>query len=249
MTSQALYQLRLYLRSPRALLGAAVTPLVLMVLLASISDHRTETGYHEGLAAAMATLGLGSMCYTTLAASLVASRDAGVLKRLLATPLPIRTHLAGRMLATIALTLVQSMAFYAFAAVVYGAAIPKGWPVWAGLGLGSLALCAAGLAVAQAIPRGDAAATLLSTTMLPVVLISGVFFPADELPGWVAHLAEASPLTHVGALLGGSTHLSHLWWLLGWTAVGLLVARWRFRVEPATPRNRRRAAALRRSGA
>jgi ABC-2 type transport system permease protein len=249
MTSQALYQLRLFLRSPRALLGAAATPLVLMVLLASISDHSTEAGYHDGLAASMVTLGLGSLCYTTLAASLVASRDAGVLKRLLATPLPIRVHLAGRILATVVLTLVQSIALFAFAALVYGAKIPTGWPVFAGLGLGSLALCAAGLAVAQAIPRGDAAATLLSTTMLPVVLISGVFFPIGELPGWVGRIAEASPVTHVGALLAGSTALTHIWWLLGWTVGCLLLARWRFRVEPAQPRNRRRPAVLARSEA
>jgi len=249
MTSQALYQLRLFLRSPRALLGAAATPLVLMVLLASISDHRTEAGYHDRLAASMATLGLSSMCYTTLAASVVASRDAGVLKRLMATPLPIWTHLAGRVLAAIALTLVQSIIFYAFAAFAYGAAVPGGWSVWAGLGLGSLALCAAGLAVAQAIPRGDAAATLLSTTMLPVILISGVFFPVDELPGWVGRIAEASPLTHVGALLTGSTSFTHVWWLLGWTAGCFVLARWRFRVEPAQPRSRRRPAVLGRSGA
>jgi ABC-2 type transport system permease protein len=236
MTSQARYQLRLFLRSPRALIGAAATPLVLMVLLASISDRRAEPGYHDGLAAAMATLGLASMCYTTLAASVVASRDAGVLKRLLATPLPIWTHLAGRVLATVAVTIVQSVIFFAFAILVYGAAVPASWPVLVGLVLGSLALCAAGLAVAQVIPRGDAAATLLSTTLLPVVLISGVFFPVGELPGWVGRVAEASPLTHVGALLAGSTRLSHVAWLAGWTVVCLLLARWRFRFEPALSR-------------
>ena len=115
----------------------------------------------------------------------------------------------------------------------YGASIRVGWPVVAGLLLGAITMCALGLAVAQAIPRGDAAATLLSTTMLPVVLISGVFFPVDELPGWVGALSTASPLTHIGALLAGSADLTPVAWLVGWTAVGLAVAGRRFRVEPA----------------
>jgi ABC-2 type transport system permease protein len=226
------YQLRLYLRSPRALISAAATPLVLMVLLASISDHRGEPGYATNLAAAMVTLGLSSLCYTTLAASLVASRDAGVLKRLQATPLPIWRHLASRALATVALTAVLALATFLLGVLAYGATISVGWPVVAGLLLGAVTMCALGLAVAQAIPRGDAAATLLSTTMLPVVLISGVFFPVDELPGWIGEVSKASPLTHIGALLAGSANPTHVWWLLGWTAAGLAIARWRFRVEP-----------------
>ncbi len=232
------YQLRLYLRSPRALISAMATPLVLMVLLAAISDHRTEAGYAGNLAAAMATLGLSSLCYTTLAASIVASRDAGVLKRLLATPLPIWSHLAGRIIATVALTVVQAAVTFLLGVLAYRASISVGWPLVAGLLLGAVTMCALGLAVAQAIPRGDAAATLLSTTMLPVVLISGVFFPVSELPGWVGELSEASPLTHIGALLSGSTGLTHVAWLLGWTTAGLLAARWRFRVEPAPARLR-----------
>jgi ABC-2 type transport system permease protein len=232
------YQMRLYLRSPRALISAAATPLVLMVLLASISDHRGEPNYATNLAAAMATLGLSSLCYTTLAASLVASRDAGVLKRLQATPLPVGTHLSARVLATVALTVVQAAVTFLLGVLAYGATIRVGWPVGVGLLLGAVTMCALGLAVAQAIPSGDAAATLLSTTMLPVVLISGVFFPVDELPGWVGALSKASPLTHIGALLAGSADLTHVWWLLGWTAAGLAIARWRFRVEPAPPGRR-----------
>ena len=235
IAAQAAYQMRLYLRSPRALVAAALTPLALMVLLAAISDHRAEPGYEEWLAASMATLGLASMCYTTLAASLVASRDAGVLKRLFATPLPLWAHLAGRVLATVAAALVQAAVLFAVARLAYGAALPTAWTAGVGLLLGAVALCSIGLAVAQVVPRGDAAATLLSSTLLPVVLVSGVFFPVDRLPGWVARVAEFSPLTHTGALVGGEGGWAHFAWLLGWTAVALAFTRWRFRLEPFTP--------------
>jgi ABC-2 type transport system permease protein len=228
--------MRLYLRNPRALVAAGLTPLVLLVLIAAISDHRAEPGYDEWLAASMATLGLASMCYTTLAASLVASRDAGVLKRLFATPLPLSVHLAGRVLATVAVTLGQAVVLFAVARLAYGATVPVAWTAWVGLLAGAVALCAIGLAVAQVVPRGDAAATLLSSTLLPVVLVSGVFFPVDRLPGGVARVAEFSPLTHIGALLGGDPRWSHFAWLLGWTAVAFAFARWRFQLEPGLRR-------------
>src|SRR3954462_14072211 len=103
------YQLRGYLRAPRTLVASAGTPLALMVLLAAISDHAGEPGYHWRLVASMITLGVASTCYTTLAAALVASRDAGVLKRLRATPLPLWQHVAGRVAATAGVAVGQSV--------------------------------------------------------------------------------------------------------------------------------------------
>jgi ABC-2 type transport system permease protein len=239
MRDQFVYQLRLYIRSPRAVIAALAMPLILLVLLAAITEHGAEPGYHETLAGSMATLGLSSMCFTTLAASLVASRDAGVLKRLRATPLPIWHHLAGRVLATVVLAVGQALVLFVIASLAYGAAFPVRWTVWAGLLLGSVAICAVGLAVAQIVPRGDAAATVLTTISLPIVLISGLFFRVDELPGWIDPVADASPLTHVVALLTGSSHWHHAAWLVGWAAAGLAYARWRFRFEPPPPLLRR----------
>ncbi|MET7395397.1 ABC transporter permease [Dactylosporangium sp. NPDC005572] len=226
-----LYQIRLYLRSPRALVASAVTPPLLMVMLAAISDHRAEPGYHARLVAAMATLGIASTCYTTFAASLVASRDAGVLKRLRATPLPLWQHIAGRVAATTVVALAQTLLL-----AVLGWLLYRDWPpMLPSAVFGAVTVSLIGVAVAQVVPRGDAAATLLSTTLLPVVLVSGVFFPASELPGWVGVVSEASPLTHVGALLNAFSWVD-LAWLLGWSCAALAFALWRFRVEPEPPR-------------
>ncbi|WP_238011172.1 ABC transporter permease [Dactylosporangium sp. AC04546] len=226
-----LYQIRLYLRSPRALVASAATPPLLMVMLAAISDHQAEPGYHARLVAAMATLGIASTCYTTFAASLVASRDAGVLKRLRATPLPLWQHIAGRVAATVLVASAQTVVLVLMGLALYGAWLPGfAWAV-----PGAVTVSLIGVAVAQVVPRGDAAATLLSTTLLPVVLVSGVFFPAAELPGWVGVVSQASPLTHAGALLNAFSWVD-LAWLLAWSCAAFVFALWRFRVEPAPPR-------------
>jgi ABC-type polysaccharide/polyol phosphate export permease len=90
--------------------------------------------------------------------------------------------------------------------------------------------------------------------LLPVVLISGIFFPASELPGWVARLADWLPVSHLARLLGagfggasfdGASFDGAGWrvvdvaWLAAWGAAALAFALARFRVEPPAPRTRR----------
>jgi ABC-2 type transport system permease protein len=247
VAGQARYQLRLYVRSSRAVLSAMLTPLAVLVLLAAISDRREEPGYAGWLTAGMATLGVVSVGYTTLAASLVASRDAGVLKRLRATPLPLWAHLAGRVAATLLVAVAQATLVVGVGVGVYGAGVdPAGLAVaLAGLLLGAVAICLVGLAVAQFVGRGDAAATLLSTTLLPVVLISGIFFPASELPGWVTRVGGWLPVSHLarllGAMFGGAWGAADLAWLAGWGVLALALALLRFRTEPMPARRRVRA--------
>lgn len=251
--TQARYQLLSYLRTPRALLSGMLTPVVLMVLLAAISDSRHEAGYAGRLTAAMVTLGLVSIGFTTLAGGIAAARDRGTLKRLRATPLPLWLYLAGQVLATVVVIVVQSAGLVALGVLVYDAELdPGALPVAVGgllLGAVSISLC--GLAVAQLIPRSDAAAPLLSAVLLPVTLISGIFFPVAALPEWVAWLGDSLPLAHLGALLsagfadgawapGISWHPADFGWLAGWAVLGFAYTRWRFRSEPATPGRARR---------
>jgi lipooligosaccharide transport system permease protein len=70
-------------------------------------------------------------------------------------------------------------------------------------------------------------------------LFSGTFYPVSRLPEWGRVLAAVSPLWHgtelarAAALGGGSARgtLGHVLYLLVWLAVGLPLARWRFRVR------------------
>ncbi|MGH3716996.1 MAG: ABC transporter permease [Micromonosporaceae bacterium] len=253
LLTQTRYQLLSYVRTPRALLSGVLTPVVLMVLLAAISDHRQEPGYAGRLTAAMITLGLVTLGFTTLAGAVTASRDRGTLKRLAATPLPLWLYLAGQVAATVVVIVLQSAGLVALGVLVYDAeldtvrlAVAAG-----GILLGAVSISLCGLAVAQLIPRSDAAAPLLSAVMLPVTLISGIFFPVAALPDWIGWLGDALPLSHLGALLsagfvdgswapGITWHPADFGWLAGWAVLGFGYTRWRFRSEPATPKRAKR---------
>jgi capsular polysaccharide transport system permease protein len=85
-------------------------------------------------------------------------------------------------------------------------------PVWPGDALGTAS--AVGLAVALGVSFGrlsavlalvsDSAARIVPVLLRPFFWISGVFFTASELPGWVADILWYNPLFHLSEMLRGS---------------------------------------------
>ncbi len=114
--------------------------------------------------------------------------------------------------------------------------------------LGIIPLDRALLAVAPAVLSGVALAGLLSSwvvhadedhiinaaqrfVVIPMFLFSGVFFPIQQLPGWMQPLAQATPLWH-GVVLARTAALGqptpwplgvHLAVLAGYVVVGVLL--------------------------
>lgn len=106
--------------------------------------------------------------------------------------------------------------------------------------LTGLSFCVWVLALSATIrDEGTAFNIVFRFVVIPMTLFSGSFFPVDRLPVVVRPLAWISPLWHgnelarAAALGTGSplADLGHLLYLTALTAVGLLVARSRFRVR------------------
>ena len=87
----------------------------------------------------------------------------------------------------------------------------------------------------------DSAPALANAAYLPLLFLSGAWFPIAGLPHWLASIADAFPLV---ALLDGMRQaliFGHgpgaiwpdLWKLLAWLAVGLVVSLRTFRWERA----------------
>ena len=80
---------------------------------------------------------------------------------------------------------------------------------------------------------------LFRFVVTPMFLFSGTFYPISQLPEWGQWLAHVSPLWHgtelardagIGGLSAASV-VGHVAYLVLWLAVGLALARWRFRVR------------------
>lgn len=64
------------------------------------------------------------------------------------------------------------------------------------IALSGLAFAGMGLVVTALSPSYDFFMYYFTLVVSPMMLISGVFYPAENLPGWIRAVAEVLPLTH-----------------------------------------------------
>jgi ABC-2 type transport system permease protein len=172
--------------------------------------------------------------------SIVESRQKKLLKRLVASPMPRWQYLASYLLSRLSMLVIEVVGFLGFARLVFG--VPFRGSLWQ-LGLlcvlTSLAFSALGLLVASRAKTMEAASGLMNLVMLPMWILSGVFFSAARFPAVVQPVVRALPLTAaIDALRGNMLQAMNLGqlttqmailltWLVLSFAVALRIFRWR----------------------
>lgn len=238
LLAQVRYQARLLLRAPRAVVAGVLLPTLLLVV-----TNIQHTAVPAPRVAGYAVLGLSITAWSTHGISLVAARQAGVLKRWRATPLPAWCYFAGRMIAIVLVATLAGAVTVAIGVTVYHVHLtaPAVLGVLVALVMGGLAWASAATAVTGLIPSVSSAWPILSVTFLPVVLVSGVFGTLGGEPRWLATIAGYLPAQPIidatsralGHVAGQSLFSAHdLLVLGGWIAGGLIASRLLFRWEP-----------------
>jgi ABC-2 type transport system permease protein len=244
LVAQVGYQLRLLLRTPRAL-GAGVAVPALLLLLSN-PGHTGVTASHL---AGLAVLGVTVTAFITHGIGLVAAREAGVLKRWRAAPVPPWCYFAGRTCATVLVATLAAAATVAIGVARYGTRLDAATAVGllAAVGLGALAWATLATALTGLIPSVEGASPILTLTYLPVILLSGVFGSPIGQPHWLTTLAgwlPAQPMIDAATRAlqhpaGPPVLPGHdLVVLAGWTAAGLVASLMLFRWEPSRPAHR-----------
>jgi ABC-2 type transport system permease protein len=248
---QARYDLLAFLRNRQARFFTLMLPLLFLVIFVSVFGNHTvgpehvkaSTYYVPGLSA----MAIIAACFVNLVISLTAQREAGVLKRRRATPVPAWVLLAGRTLTAIGVSLIVMTVLLLVGRFAYGVHLPSSTipGILLTAVVGAATFCILGYALATAIGSADAAQPMVQAIMLPLYFISGVFIPNVNLPTWLQDVANAFPVQH---LAGGlhkafdpATHGTGIVWsdlgvLVLWAAVGLLIALRRFTWTPAAAR-------------
>jgi ABC-type multidrug transport system permease subunit len=149
-------------------------------------------------------------------------------------------YLASFLLSRLAMLVIEVVVFLGFARLAFG--VPFRGSLWE-LGvlcvLTSLAFSALGLLVATRARTMEAVSGLMNLVMLPMWILSGVFFSASRFPAVIQPLVRALPLTaaidamrenmlqgmHLGQLAAPVVIL--LAWLVVPFAVSLRIFRWR----------------------
>ena len=128
--------------------------------------------------------------------SIVQARSKKLLKRLIATPMKKTHYLLSLVLSRLATLTLEVVIIIGFAWVAFGVAVHG--PLWALAVLallGALAFGGLGLFVASRARTIEAVSGLMNLVMLPMWVLSGVFFAATNFPDAMQPFIHVLPLT------------------------------------------------------
>jgi ABC-2 type transport system permease protein len=202
--------------------------------------HETGSRYIDFVVPGLLGMNLMGSAMWGLGFSIVEARQKKLLKRMVASPMPRWQYLAAFLLSRLAMLVIEVVVFLGFARIVFGVPF-RGSLVELGFlcVLTSLAFSAIGLLVASRAKTMEAVSGLMNLVMLPMWILSGVFFSASRFPAVIQPIVRALPLTAAidamrGNMLQGialpqlAAQVSILSaWLIVPFAVSLRIFRWR----------------------
>jgi ABC-2 type transport system permease protein len=232
------FERRLFWRNPSAAFFNFFLPLILLLLIASVFAHRPNE--LDVLIPGIAGMSVMATTFNAMAFNVTFRRDQGLLKRALATPMPLGSYFAGFLGNAVVNAFAQVGIVVLLGHVLYGVHWPRDWlelVVFTAVGVFSFG--ALGIALSQAIPNFDSAAAYVNIVFLPAIFISGVFYSTDSLPRALDAIAQVLPLKHVidgfsGAIVTGeglAHNAGNLAVVAAWGAAGIVLAVRSFRWE------------------
>lgn len=233
--AQAAVELALTLRRGESLLVAFGIPLAVLVFFGSIEVVPVRAGDRvDFLVPGVIALAIMSAAMVSLGIATGFERSYGVLKRLGSTPLSRPALVAAKAATALALEAVQ-------VPLVVGVGFALGWdPAGAAASsigamvLGTVAFAGLGLVLAGAL-RAEVNLAATNGLYVLLLLIGGIAFEGERLPGWLEAVGRASPAGALAEALragfAGSTDGAALAVLAGWALALPLAAAATFRWE------------------
>jgi ABC-2 type transport system permease protein len=243
------YDLRAFTRNGQARFFTLALPVAFLLIFATVFGDKTvpvpggvihtSVYYVPGIIA----LGVIQAAVSNLAQSVIAQREAGILKRRRATPVTAGALIASRALTATTVAIVMTGLLAAIGWFAYGAHIPASHATALAVTVlvGAASFASLGFALTTVIRSADSAQPTLAAITLPLYFISGVFLATTLLPHWLLNVAGVFPVRPFQeALLAAYNPFSagsgfagrDLLIIAAWGMAGLLIATRRFRWTP-----------------
>jgi ABC transporter DrrB family efflux protein len=160
------------------------------------ADEVPGSRYIDWLVPGLLGLNVMSTGLWSIGFSIVGTRNRKLLKRLVATPMRRRDYLAAQILARLVFLVPEAVIFLVFARLVFGVTSQGSYVAFGALLLlGGISFSGLGLLIASRARTIEAVSGLLNLVMLPLWLLSGVFFPTSQFPAAMQPIIQAIPLT------------------------------------------------------
>jgi ABC-2 type transport system permease protein len=172
--------------------------------------------------------------------SIVDQRRKNLLKRLVATPMSRAEYLASYLISRLVLLAIEAGVLLGFSVAFFGVPMRGSFATTAAvIVISALAFGGFGLLIASRSKTVEGVSGLMNLSMLPMWVLSGVFFSSENFPRAVQPFIRALPLTATNDALRANmlrgVELPALWpqlavlaaWIVVCFAVALKIFRWR----------------------
>ncbi|WP_329521687.1 ABC transporter permease [Spirillospora sp. NBC_01491] len=189
------------LRDPGYLVMSLISPLLMYLVFTNLDLG----GQGDGKAALYSMVGMAGFgavgAVMGNGVSIAEDKPLGWIRQLRLLPLGPVQVVAGRALCAMAVTLPPILSVCLSGAVVNGVSLGIGqWAAVIGLlWLGIAPMAALGIGLGYLLTAQQAQMAGLVCYM-GLSLLGGLWFPISEFPGWLAHIAQATPINRYGEL-------------------------------------------------
>ena len=186
-----------------------------------------------------AILGMTIMmsCMMGMGATIAGERETGELARLFMTPTSVSTVIGGKIAAKLLIELVRALILIFMAVLLFQVSIKGGFlQTFIVLVIGALCFVGFGIMLSARTQTQEDYAQISLPFSMPMMFVSGVFYPVETMPWILQKLAYIFPLTYLndamrGIMLKGQT-LGDVWLdlvvLLGFTVLFFIIGVKRF---------------------
>lgn len=227
MTMEVRDELLTIRREPATLFFSVLMPALFFALFVGMFNS-TDTS-DAGLIAPYGTFAVLAVVMLSPGVGLADARERGWLRVKRVSGVPLWMTLGAKVMATIPFALAVLLTMMVVAVVIGHMTIDVGVliRVFAVLVLGAMPFALFSLAVG-ALAGTMASVAILNAILMPMVVVSGLWFPHEIMPDWLVSIGQVMPAYHLAELamvqVEGGPWLGHFAVVVATAAVGAIAA-------------------------
>jgi ABC-2 type transport system permease protein len=161
-----------------------------------------EFSYFDFIAPGIMAMTVMMSVMTGLPAAISQEREVGTLDGMMVAPINRLTIILGKTLAQMARGILQGVLILVLAVTLFGVTVHGNvLLVFALLLLGVFSFVGLGVVLTSFAKDQETAVMMMTTIMFPMMFLSGVFFPIEQMPWFMQSISKVLPLTYVADAL------------------------------------------------
>ena len=199
---------KVFMREPMGVVSTLGFPVIIFIVLGRMigtgSNGPTSAATPLFNVPVLAALVIAVGAVVSLVAIISIYRESGILKRLRATPLSPVTILSAQVVVKLVFTVIAlALLVLAGRQFLPGAMEVNLVSFTAALLLSTASVLSMGFVIASVVPTARFAQPITAAFLYPMIAVSGLFFPLEQLPPLLQSIARVLPTTHAVSLMQG----------------------------------------------